>query len=258
MSDDEPNPTAETQVRETIVDDEVDGAGRNRLEVLSAGDPTSGERRIGRYIVLGTLGQGGMGKVLRAHDETLGRDVALKMLHDTRGPDHEQRLLREAQALARLSHPNVIQVFDVETIDGRLCMSMELVQGEPLDRWHRKPRRWPEVLEIYRQAGEGLAAAHAEGIVHRDFKPANCILDARGVVKVLDFGLARGTSTDDEAEAQHTIPNGTSPVQSLGDSLRASSSQAMLELDLTRTGAMLGTPAYMAPEQLLGKAAEPA
>ncbi len=217
------------------------------------------ELRIGRYLIHGTLGQGGMGKVLRAHDETLGRDVALKVLHEGRGGRHEQRLLREAQALARLADPNVVRVYDVGEIDDRLCMAMELVHGEPLHRWQREPRPWPEALDVYRQAGRGLAAAHAVGLIHRDFKPANCILDEDGVVKVLDFGLARGVQAEPEPppiDADLTHDEEPSIVTA-EDSMTASRSQRMLEQVLTRTGTMLGTLAYMAPEQLMGKPAEP-
>jgi tetratricopeptide (TPR) repeat protein len=213
--------------------------------------------RIGRYLVRGTLGQGGMGKVLRVHDETLGRDVALKVLHDARDR-HRQRLLREAQALARLSHPNVVRVYDVDEIDGRLCMAMELVAGTPLDVWQRQPRPWPAVLDVYRQAGRGLAAAHAEGLVHRDFKPANCILETQGTVKVLDFGLARGVGgVEPELAAVEAEPSHGGDSPSIDESSRTSGSHSMLEQVLTRTGTMLGTLAYMSPEQLLGKPADP-
>ncbi|MCX4247343.1 serine/threonine-protein kinase [Paraliomyxa miuraensis] len=214
--------------------------------------------RIGRYAVLDTLGQGGMGRVLRAHDETLDREVALKVLHDQYGGRHEQRLLREAQALARLTHPNVVRVYDVDQIDGRVCMAMELIAGQPLDVWQRTPHSWAEVLGVYRQAGRGLAAAHAQGLVHRDFKPSNCILDERRVVKVLDFGLARGMGSEDSratTEAEQTLADEPSPSRS--GSARVSGSQRMLEQDLTRTGTVLGTLAYMAPEQLLGRPATP-
>jgi len=265
-SDDDPGREPPTVTRETLLDSGADPPPdpslklrlqRDEVYQRLFGEPVSESIRIGRYLVEGTLGQGGMGTVLRAHDETLGRDVALKVLHDARGGRHAQRLLREAQALARLSHRNVVQVYDVDEIDGRLCMAMELVHGQSLDAWQLQPRPWSEVLEVYRQAGRGLAAAHAEGLVHRDFKPANCVIDPEGVVKVLDFGLARGVGAEPEelaAEAEAT-EHGREP--SASDSVRASRSQRMLDQDLTRTGAMLGTLAYMAPEQLMGRAAAP-
>ena len=257
-----------TVSRETMLDSDVDDAAPRRALQLRLqrdevhqrlfGEPALESHRIGRYLVLGTLGQGGMGTVLRAHDETLGRDVALKVLHDLRGGRHEKRLLREAQALARLTHRNVVRVYDVQEIDGRLCMAMELVHGHSLDTWQLEPRPWSEVLEVYRQAGRGLAAAHAEGLVHRDFKPANCILDAEGVVKVLDFGLARGVGADVETPAIEAEQTQHSQSISAEDSVRASRSQRMLDQAITRTGTMLGTLSYMAPEQLMGQPAAPA
>lgn len=277
--------TAETGlIRQTLLDPSVDELPsrlgldmrlqRDLVHARLFGRP-AGEHRMGRYLVRGTLGQGGMGRVLRAHDETLGRDVALKVLHEARAGQHEQRLLREAQALARLSHPNVVRVYDVSEVDGRLCMAMELVEGTPLHHWERTPRAFTEVLAVYLQAGRGLAAAHAEGLVHRDFKPANCIIDASGEVKVLDFGLARGVGTEAEpagaAEAEPTHHGDSTSSEGLrvlekargsestraSDSVRASRPQRMLEKALTRTGTMLGTLAYMAPEQLMGKPADP-
>ncbi|WP_266215879.1 protein kinase domain-containing protein [Paraliomyxa miuraensis] len=251
--------------RETLDDSREDEPARRgvdmrlqRDEVFARLFGSPGEQRIGRYLVHGTLGQGGMGKVLRAHDETLGRDVALKVLHDGRGGKQGQRLLREAQALAQLAHPNVVRVYDVSEVDGRLCMAMELVRGTSLDRWQRRPRSWTEVLQVYLQAGRGLVAAHAQGLVHRDFKPANCILDEQGLVKVLDFGLARGVGTEPESTvAPVDVERAQEAEVTAEESLRASRSQRMLNLSLTRTGTMLGTLAYMAPEQLMGKAAEP-
>ena len=152
--------------------------------------------RLGRFLVLRRLGTGGMGTVLEAYDETLDRKVAVKRLHrdasGDAGEHHRQRLLREAQALARLSHPNVVQVYDVGEHEGRFYIAMELVEGQTLWEWQKLPRPWTEVLHAYMGAGAGLAAAHEQGIVHRDFKPTNCIIDAQGRVKVLDFGLARG------------------------------------------------------------------
>ena len=204
------------------------------------GKPLSA-RKIGRYEIRGTLGKGAMGTVLHAHDEVLGRDVALKaLLHP--GPSGAARLLREAQALAQLEHPNVVQVYDAGEIDGELYMAMELLRGQSLRQWQEEPRPWREVVEVYLGAGRGLAAAHAAGLVHRDFKPANCFVDEQGVATVLDFGLAKGHQIESAPESEQT-QEGSSP------------SGSMLSQSLTQTGTILGTIAYMAPEQLLGQPA---
>jgi len=131
--------------------------------------------RLGRYRLLGRLGEGGMGTVFAAHDEQLDRRVAVKLLHTTRGKSGATplaRLRREAQALARLSHPNVVQVFEIDEFDGQAFVAMELVRGVTLRAWlAQRTRGLDEILEVFIQAGHGLAAAHAAGLVHRDFKP---------------------------------------------------------------------------------------
>jgi serine/threonine-protein kinase len=147
-------------------------------------------QRLGRYVVLGELGRGGMGTVLEAFDRTLDRRVALKLLHGGIDEEHTTRLLREAQALAKLSHPNVVQVYEVGEAEGnRTFIAMELVQGRSLREWlaREPPPSWRERVQVYLQAGEGLAAAHARGLVHRDFKPSNVMLRANGEAVVLDF-----------------------------------------------------------------------
>ncbi|MEM9462623.1 MAG: tetratricopeptide repeat protein [Myxococcota bacterium] len=197
---------------------------------------------IGRYRVLHSLGRGGMGTVFAAHDETLDRSVALKLLHEDLGHEARQRvrLLREAQAMARVSHPNVVTVYEADVHEDQLFIAMELVDGITLDRWQReRPRTWKECLDVYVQAGRGLAAAHAEQLVHRDFKPGNCIIDHRGRVRVLDFGLARDSAA------------GPVPAETV-----AVSQGSALAHSITRTGAMLGTVAYMSPEQLRGLSAD--
>ncbi|MCA9705578.1 MAG: serine/threonine protein kinase [Myxococcales bacterium] len=200
---------------------------------------------IGRYVVLGLVGRGGMGVVLRAFDPRLDRKIALKLLHGSSSPDAQARLQREAQALARLSHPNVIRVHDVGAHEGRVFLAMELVTGQTLADWLRAgPREWREVVRVMSLAGEGLAAAHAAGLVHRDFKPANVLLGDDGQVKVTDFGLARA-----HAEAPGLEPP-TAPSRLDLDS-------ASLDATLTRTGALVGTPAYMAPEQRRGEPCGP-
>ena len=206
---------------------------------------------LGHYLVLDRLGSGAMGTVVEAYDQTLDRSVAIKLLRERRGERRERRLLREAQALARLSHPNVVQVYEVGEANGRLFIAMELVVGQTLEQWQTEPRAWRETLSAYVQAGEGLAAAHAEGLIHRDFKPSNCIIDERGRVKVLDFGLARESGEESETTVSVIQQARLSSLASLEGSQR---NRALSEA-LTRTGALMGTPAYMAPEQLMGRGA---
>jgi predicted Ser/Thr protein kinase len=204
-------------------------------------------RRFGRYIVLGVLGRGGMGTVLKAYDEELDRQVALKLLHSDLTERSTRRLRREAQALAKLDHPNVVKVFEVDEAEGQAFVAMQLVKGTTLEAWQRQePRRgWKECVEAYLQAGRGLAAAHEAGLVHRDFKPANCIIDEKRRVQVLDFGLARGL----EGGVGGEIAGGETDVrpEPKDDALRSS---------LTSTGRAMGTVAYMPLEQLEGKPAD--
>jgi len=175
--------------------------------------------------------------VYRAYDPELDRQIALKVV---RTPDSDpQRVLAEAQALARVSHPNVIAVHDVGTHDGSVFVAMELVEGRTLTQWRRrsKPTR-QEIVEVFIAAGRGLAAAHAAAIVHRDFKPSNVMVGDDGRVRVLDFGVARATSSDPDDDA---TPQG-SP----------------LNIQLTQAGTLVGTPSYMAPEQARDGQATPA
>src|SRR5262249_32409282 len=143
-----------------------------------------------RYQIIGVIGRGAMGTRYRARDLRLGRDVAVKLV--TASAAHQGRLLREAQALALLAHPHVVPVYDVGTVGDAVFMAMELVEGVDLRQWLGQERRTPrEILAVFAAAGEGLAAAHAAGLVHRDFKPANVIVGVDGRVRVVDFGLAR-------------------------------------------------------------------
>jgi len=188
---------------------------------------------IGRYIVLDILGSGGMGVVYAAFDPELDRKVAVKVLRtELAGEAAAARLLREGRAIAKLAHPNVVAVFDVGTHDGSVFIAMEMVDGMSLDRWITpEPRPWREAVSVMLQAGEGLAAAHSAGIIHRDFKPGNVLLGKDGRARVTDFGLARFDRDGGE------LALGSSP-DAFGDGLK-----------LTRTGAVVGTPAYMALEQ---------
>ncbi|MFY2557108.1 tetratricopeptide repeat protein [Corallococcus terminator] len=196
--------------------------------------------QLGRYVVLGRVGAGGMGVVLSAYDPRLDRRVALKLVRALDGAgarELEQRLLREAQAVARLSHPHVITVFDVGTVDGRLFMAMEFVEGPTLRKWLKDaPRTWQQVLHLFKQAGQGLAAAHAAQLIHRDFKPDNVLVDGQGRARVMDFGLARLQGTPP------LLP--TPPRADVPDDDAA---------PLTRTGSLMGTPAYIPPEQWGGE-----
>lgn len=204
--------------------------------------------RLGRFFVLRKLGEGGMGVVYVGYDEMLDRRVALKLLR--RGSSASEWLLREAQALARLSHPNVVAVHEVGEHEGRIFLAMELVDGQSLREWLRQGERpVQELIPLFLQAGRGLAAAHEAGLVHRDFKPENVLCGKDGRVRVVDFGIA--ALSDPEAEPAPV----SIPPQS-GRSLHRSPSA--LESPLTQTGALVGTPAYMAPEQLRGERATPA
>lgn len=212
-----------------------------------------------RYVLLEKLGSGGMGEVYAAYDRRLDRKVALKMLR-TENEHYRERLMREAQAMARLSHPNVVAVFDAGAADGRLFLAMEFVQGGTL-RAHQRAtkgkRSWRETLRLYAEAGRGLAAAHAAGLVHRDFKPDNVLLSTTGQVKVTDFGIARAvgeTSTADEG-ARAEPPPPPSPRPAIPPD-SPSGRSVSLDAGITEEGMLLGTPGYMAPEQCLGESVD--
>ncbi|HEX6204111.1 MAG TPA: serine/threonine-protein kinase, partial [Thermoanaerobaculia bacterium] len=192
------------------------------------------------------IGRGGMGEVWSAYDPELDRQVALKLLRPDGAAGGESRLLREAQAMARLAHPNVIAVFEVGSDRGRVFLAMERVEGEDLASWLRTARPWREVLAVFVAAGEGLAAAHRAGLVHRDFKPANVLIGRDGRVRVLDFGLARAAGQPSEAAVAGR--------PGAGEAVAGEAAGSALASPLTRAGAVMGTPAYMAPEQLSGRA----
>jgi serine/threonine protein kinase len=273
---------------------------------------------IGRYVVLGLVGRGGMGEVYAAYDPELDRKVAVKLLRVKPGNGvsrHEgrQRTLREAQAIARLSHSNVVVVFDVGTFQDQVFIAMEFVEGNTVTYWlQAAARSWQEILKVFMAAGRGLAAAHEKGLVHRDFKPDNVMVGRDNQVRVMDFGLARQMTAADKAASgdksgvseksghgvseksghgvseksghgasersghgERTTPRTDRPVTGdvnvnvevpdtvvLGQTTATAEVQApaaattMFEVQLTRTGAMMGTPAYMAPEQFLGTATD--
>jgi tetratricopeptide (TPR) repeat protein/predicted Ser/Thr protein kinase len=223
-------------------DDEVTHAEGAAPSEREPGDEILGAS-LDRYTVLQKIGRGGMGVVYAAYDRKLDRKVALKVLRSA--SDHyRQRLVREAQAMARLSHPNVVAVFDTGTVDGRLFLAMEFVQGLTLGAWQRAPgRAWREILRAYVDAGRGLAAAHDAGLVHRDFKPENVLVSESGHVKVTDFGVARAVG--DAATTASAEEDGE--IASEPDV--AGSPRPSLDAPMTEDGALLGTPGYMAPEQ---------
>jgi serine/threonine protein kinase/tetratricopeptide (TPR) repeat protein len=199
---------------------------------------------VGRYEVLALLGQGGMGTVFTARDPDLERTVALKLLHAAMD---DQRLEREARGLARVSHPNVIAVYDVGRSLGRLFVAMEFVEGLTLRKWLASERRSDQaILSVFVQAGRGLEAAHGAGLVHRDFKPDNVLIGHDGRVRVLDFGLVGGVSSGPEPPFV-----GSSPPSPTYDYDSAPGAR------LTANGSVLGTPAYMAPEQYVTGTPDP-
>jgi tetratricopeptide (TPR) repeat protein len=209
----------------------ADPAGR-RGYIDGSGIVKSG--RWGRYEVLGQLGAGGMGVVFEAHDPSLHRKVALKLLqprHNRSSADAARRLAVEAQAMARLAHPNVVTVFEIDRVGEQVYVAMELVAGTTLRGWlGARRRRWREILQMFTAAGRGLAAAHAAGLVHRDFKPDNVLIGSDGRPRVCDFGLVVDADGDGDAELPGT------PGHDGGGATRAS-----------------GTPAYMSAEQWTGQ-----
>jgi len=199
--------------------------------------------RLGVYEVAAKLGEGGMGEVYRARDTKLNRDVAIKVLPDSfaNDPDRLARFMREAQTLASLNHPHIAAIYGTEESDGVRALVMELVEGEDLSqRIARRAIPLDEALPIARQIADALAAAHEQGIIHRDLKPANIKVRPDGTVKVLDFGLAKTIEPSSSAAAAvlANSPTITSPAA------------------LTGTGIILGTAAYMSPEQAKGRAAD--
>jgi len=192
-----------------------------------------------------------MGVVYGAYDPQLDRKVALKLIKPGQGVKDtaRARLLREAKAIARLQHPNVVAVHDVGVIDEQVFLAMEFVAGGTIKSWlGEKPRSWREILDVFIAAGRGLAAAHAAGLVHRDFKPDNVLLDKEARPRVVDFGIARQAGGGDA-----DLDGDTGDVQADGTATLRDSSGKHALATLTKTGTWVGTPAYMAPEQFLGE-----
>ena len=227
----------------------AEGSVAGRSEVSLSPPPGA---LLGRYVVLEEVGRGGMGVVLRGYDPRLQREVALKVVRsDALDAAASSRIVREARAMAKLSHPNVVAIHDVETTDGGgVMLAMEYVAGQTLGRWLAESSRpWREIVACFLGAGRGLAAAHGAGLMHRDFKPANVLVSESGEVKVTDFGLAKSLDPPARGDTDSQAPGEPEPDELLSD----------LDRDaLTRSGTVIGTPRYMAPEQHVDEPLTPA
>ncbi|MEM6296118.1 MAG: serine/threonine-protein kinase [Myxococcota bacterium] len=204
--------------------------------------------RVGRYTIIELIGRGGMGAVYAANDPSLNRRVALKVLRPQAGNKERAaiRMLREAQALAQLSHPNVVQIFEVNTTDApgetQVFLAMEFVDGPTLRGWATPDKTWRDAVEVFVQAGRGLVAAHERGLIHRDFKPGNVLVGLDGRVRVADFGLAK---VDEHTRSRNP-----------DDAERTTSAVDALNAEVTEFGTVIGTPSYMAPELHTGVVAD--
>ncbi|HEV3032242.1 MAG TPA: serine/threonine-protein kinase [Polyangia bacterium] len=233
---------------------------------------------LGRFVVLGLVGRGAMGEVYGAYDPELDRKIAIKLVRSDGRSDTVEgrtRLMREAQATAKVSHPNVVVVYDAGTFGERVFIAMEFVEGHTLRYWlQEKERPWSEILEVFLAAGRGLAAAHERELVHRDFKPDNVMVSTGGQVRVMDFGLARivdgkhPSTQGPTARAVVGSPEGAAAAPldvdataavggpPIGGALASRTTSLAFRDKITMTGSLLGTPAYMSPEQFHGRLAD--
>lgn len=213
---------------------------------------------IGRYVINEMVGSGGMGVVYRAFDTTLHRQVALKLHLTDQGLGHSHaRMLREAEALAKLNHPHVVAVHDAGRTQDGIYIAMEYVEGLSVRRWLRekKPSQ-NEILRVFGEAGQGLAAAHREGLIHRDIKPDNVLVNGEGHAKVIDFGLVRAEDNKGHLSASQ-IKAALARAESTANATPRTPSSPLHE-PVTLVGTRLGTPRYMSPEQHRGHVAGPA
>ena len=231
----------------------VDATGPTLAEAGGAAAPAPASSTLGKYRLDRVIGEGGMGVVWAGYDPDLERAVAIKLLRDAGDTTLRTRLLREARAMARLKHPNVLTVYEVGTDDNRDYIAMDLVDGGDLSAWlaTKPPRK--EIFDALIGAGRGLAAAHDAGLIHRDFKPHNVLRGTDARVYVTDFGLARG-QLEPEVDIElvpmrgYALASGSQPRRPI---------DSVLDAELTQTGILIGTPAYMAPEQYAGLVPDP-
>jgi serine/threonine protein kinase len=252
-ADDLPWHDAGTALHEDLADREM----KARIRAQIVGE-TLQPLHVGRFRLLRKLGQGGMGTVHAAYDEELDREIAIKVLHPWyRHDEHAtQRMRREATALARLSHPNLVPVFEVGEHEGQVFLVMELVHGIDMREWVRQhPRPWQAVLVHWLDVARALANVHEAGLVHRDVKPSNVLVGEDGRARLVDFGLARGQSVlpDGGGSTLASQPGGGG----IKDGTGSESGVDRLHQIITESRGWAGTPAYMAPEVLSGEPAGP-
>jgi tetratricopeptide (TPR) repeat protein len=230
-----------------------EGEGATVLsELPSPEDDLPRGTAVDRYVLLKRVGTGGMGIVYAAYDPRLDRTIAVKMVRSDvaarMSEEVRSRMLREAQAMARLSHPNVATVYDAGTYQGRLYVAIEYLDEGSLADWlARGGHTWRQVVDVFLQAGAGLAVAHQHGLVHRDFKPQNVLVAKDGRVRITDFGLVRPAGPAVQPD-DLTRP----AMERLAPAAAPPPDPVALDVPLTRSGALVGTPRYMAPEQLAG------